>query len=101
MSMSRSLTAALMAVLLAATLAPAENPPAAPGGTVIATSPAPATYAAPTTPLPYGNVVADSSGDRGWVDAEYLLWWMRGQTVPALVTTSPAGTPMSSAGVLG
>lgn len=99
--MSRSLTAALPAVLLVATLAPAESPPAVPGGTVIATSPAPATYAPPTAPLPVGNVVADSSGDRGWVDAEYLLWWMRGQTVPALVTTSPAGTPMSSAGVLG
>jgi len=32
---------------------------------------------------------------------EYLMWWGRGQNIPALVTTSPAGTPQAEAGVLG
>jgi hypothetical protein len=35
------------------------------------------------------------------VEAEYLLWWMKGASVPPLVTSSPAGTPLSQAGVLG
>ncbi len=32
---------------------------------------------------------------------EYLMWWGRGQNIPALVTTSPNGTPQNEAGVLG
>jgi hypothetical protein len=36
-----------------------------------------------------------------WVGAEYLLWRTDGMYVPALVTTSPAGTPRADAGVLG
>ncbi len=32
---------------------------------------------------------------------EYLLWWLKGDGVPPLVTTSPSGTPQASAGVLG
>jgi hypothetical protein len=39
--------------------------------------------------------------DRLWGGAEYLLWWVQGQRVPALVTTSPPGTPIGQAGVLG
>ncbi len=39
--------------------------------------------------------------DRLWVRGDYLLWWMPGFHVPALVTTSPAGTPMAQAGILG
>ena len=35
------------------------------------------------------------------VRGEYLLWWGKGDHVPALVTTSPAGTPRTAAGVLG
>jgi hypothetical protein len=35
------------------------------------------------------------------VEAEYLLWWMKGASVPPLVTTSPPGTPLPQAGVLG
>jgi hypothetical protein len=34
-------------------------------------------------------------------DVELLLWWTKGTHVPALVTTSPAGTPRAEAGVLG
>jgi hypothetical protein len=40
-------------------------------------------------------------GPRGWfVDAQYLMWWTKGRSVPALVTTSPAGTPLANTGVL-
>lgn len=39
--------------------------------------------------------------DRLWIRAEYLYWWTEGMQVPALVTSSPAGTPQTRAGVLG
>lgn len=38
---------------------------------------------------------------RFWVNTEALLWWMKGQQLPPLVTTSPAGTPQNQAGVIG
>jgi len=38
---------------------------------------------------------------RFWVKGEYLLWWLQGDHIPPLVTTSPAGTPAAAAGVLG
>lgn len=37
----------------------------------------------------------------GWVQAEYLSWTQDGMRIPALVTTSTAGTPRAQAGVLG
>lgn len=37
----------------------------------------------------------------GWVQADYLLWYPTGMQVPALVTTSPAGTAQATAGLLG
>src|SRR5580704_2583491 len=36
-----------------------------------------------------------------WIAAEYLLWSTKGDKLPPLITTSPAGTPAASAGVLG
>ena len=39
--------------------------------------------------------------DRIWVEADYLLWWMKGDSLPPLVTTSPPGTIRNQAGVLG
>jgi hypothetical protein len=38
-----------------------------------------------------------------WVyfDADYLLWWVRGAQLPPLVTSSPQGTAIQDAGVLG
>jgi hypothetical protein len=39
-------------------------------------------------------------GGRFWGRAEYLVWWVRGASTPPLVTTSPDGTPVGSAGVL-
>ena len=35
-----------------------------------------------------------------WGSAEFLLWWAKGGVTPALVTTSPSGTPQGAAGVL-
>jgi hypothetical protein len=39
-------------------------------------------------------------GERFWLQAEYLFWWTRGNSLPPLVTTSPAGTPQNQAGVV-
>src|SRR5262249_55505933 len=36
-----------------------------------------------------------------WISAEALVWATKGDHLPALVTTSPDGTPQSQAGVLG
>ena len=47
----------------------------------------------------FGNF--NNSGDRFWVRLEYLNWWTDGTNVPALVTTSPDGTPRETAAVLG
>lgn len=38
---------------------------------------------------------------RFWVNAEFLYWGVRENSIPPLVTTSPAGTPRSVAGALG
>src|SRR5262249_47573832 len=38
---------------------------------------------------------------RIWVRADYLLWWTQGMHLPPLVTTSPVGTSIENAGVLG
>jgi hypothetical protein len=35
-----------------------------------------------------------------WASTEVLLWWGKGSYTPALVTTSPDGTPQADAGVL-
>lgn len=73
--------------------------------------------------LPEGEVIYDQGGfadghpmlDEGtfdawpasylnplvWARADYLLWWTDGMDVPALATTSPAGTLQDEAGVLG
>jgi len=47
------------------------------------------------------NNAEPSNKKRTWADAEFLLWWMRGQNLPAIATTSPIGTSASQAGVLG
>src|SRR5262249_61710566 len=36
----------------------------------------------------------------GWVSVDFLLGWVRGDPLPILVTTSPAGTARAAAGVL-
>ena len=44
--------------------------------------------------LPDDNACAE----RWWVRADYLMWWVQGNRLPPLVTTSPAGTPRPDAG---
>ena len=36
-----------------------------------------------------------------WITGEYLNWSAKGDKLPPLVTTSPPGTPLAQAGVLG
>jgi len=51
------------------------------------------------------SVLADAimhGADRQWwARAEYLVSWRRGQDIPVLVTTSPPGTAVGDAGILG
>lgn len=92
--MTRFPLTALSAVFCFAALATAEAPPAPPAPTAVPLAP-------PSGGVPFEPGCSGPAGDRGWVDAEFLLWWMRGQSLPTLVTTSPAGTPVSTAGVIG
>ena len=43
----------------------------------------------------------DSVHNRFWVRGEFLGWWTKGFATPPLLTTSPAGTDPTQAGVLG
>lgn len=36
-----------------------------------------------------------------WGEADFLLWWSEGLDVPPLLTSSPAGAPANTAGILG
>lgn len=36
-----------------------------------------------------------------WIEADLLLWWLKGASVPPLLSSSPPGTPRNQAGVLG
>lgn len=42
-------------------------------------------------------------GSKGnyWVNADYLMWWIRGSNLPPLLTFSPEGASRENAGVLG
>jgi hypothetical protein len=46
------------------------------------------------------RTLADSNV-RLWANADYMVTFMRGFNLPPLVTTSPPGTPSTSAGILG
>ncbi len=37
---------------------------------------------------------------RAWTNAEYMMWFQKAQNVPALITSSPAGTTAAQIGVL-
>lgn len=51
----------------------------------------------------YGGGGSGNNDSRGplWIRGEYILWWVEGFNTPALVTTSPVGTPQADAGILG
>src|SRR5260370_18514070 len=44
---------------------------------------------------------APADAGQFWVEMEYLAWSVKGDRLPPLVTTSPAGTPQAQAGILG
>ncbi len=48
-----------------------------------------------------GPALHDVLCNRLFFRGEALLWWMKGGETPPLLTTSPANTPQSQAGVLG
>lgn len=107
--------------IAAATLLPAQTPnDAAFFGSPAATSDRPAKkglFPAEATSLPDMKPIAGAGAfaqlppepepadhppqEDFWIQAEYLLWWTRGQAFPPLVTTSPVGTPLAIAGLLG
>ncbi|REK10224.1 MAG: hypothetical protein DWQ37_16580 [Planctomycetota bacterium] len=57
-------------------------------------------------PMGCASGYCGGGGDCGWFPpgffgrAEYIAFWVRGANTPPLVTTSPPGTPVGSAGVL-
>lgn len=65
--------------------------------------------APPASPPSFMDVLAgepvdddsNASPARVWATADYLIAFMTGTSLPPLVTTSPAGTPRATAGVLG
>lgn len=99
------------------TLAPAPAPTATP---IAMPQGPPATSSnPPSTPwssagMPFGNSFQSGCCDgacssctecgpdrRFWFGGEYLLWTTRSMGLPAVVTSSPVGTPRATAGVLG
>lgn len=114
--MRSRIAVAVLASLVAGGLAHGQ-PAAAP---IVPAPPAPA--AAPAVALDVGAAVhpdsavlhegCGSCGDcdcpqvcgpsgRIWAEVDYLWWWMKGSPLPPLITTSPPGTPVGTAGVLG
>jgi hypothetical protein len=94
------LPALLMSMVFGhAALAQTAQTPIAPSVSESTTSAPPAFPAEPAAPH-CGGCYCGPDG-RIWAEADYLLWWVRGAPLPPLVTTSPAGTPQSQAGVLG
>jgi hypothetical protein len=112
MTRANTSTCGLLILWLLSNLAtplPAQQttPPAAPDATATlseseaaATRPSHAAVAAVSDwDLYTGGIYSNTSPL--WVQADYLLWWLNGADMPALVTTSPSGTSRDNAGVLG
>jgi hypothetical protein len=58
------------------------------------------TAAATDLPIKAPPKIPDS-GSLFWAEVDYLAWSVKGDRPPPLVTTSPAGTPLFQAGVIG
>ena len=80
---------------------PAPNAAAAPVGPVAAAPQAGACAPACDACAPSCLSCLCGPPGRLWVSAEWLYWASSGNPLPPLVTTSPPGTPLSSAGVIG
>lgn len=103
--------AAVAASVLWAVSARAQAP--APAGSESSSSAAPAAVGEVPVKAP-SMAVAPVAGTAGactgcgeccdqmlWTSGDFLLGWIQGMTIPPLATTSPAGTPRATAGVLG
>ncbi|HZU36673.1 MAG TPA: BBP7 family outer membrane beta-barrel protein [Gemmataceae bacterium] len=115
--MLKRLAPAVVTALAIATPALAQEPttPSAPtsvadGGTATTQSTPDTAAAAPVVsgdgavvapPVEVGPVALHRKGSQYWFDADFLLGFVRGDPLPPLVTTSPAGTPRINAGILG
>jgi hypothetical protein len=88
---------------------PAQPPPRSAGATDVAGAlPPPSLPTAPVACPPdslWSPAACDCPGcgpaGHFWVGLDYLLWQVKGDSLPPLVTTSPAGTPRAQAGVEG
>src|SRR5437660_5634901 len=79
---------------------PPPGPPPAPLAGALPGAPFTGFAVAPILP-PAAFSPPPTLAGRFWIDNEVLLWWIEGVHLPALVTTSPPGTPAAKAGVLG
>jgi hypothetical protein len=94
----------LMICMLTALVTAAWANAQAPAPSPAVNSPPPTTVIidAPTTDAPsLFSLLPFGPSGRFWGSAEYLLWRIRDPQLPALVTSSPTGTPFATAGVLG
>lgn len=82
---------------VAARLAQYGAPVAQPG---CETPVAPLYSVAPMAPAPVAVAVCPPP-PRHWVNFDALGWWMKGDSLPALVSSSPGNTPLDQAGILG
>jgi hypothetical protein len=76
---------------------PAFLPPPADPRPGVVYMPVPPRPALPTA----GGPLDESPPISAWARAEALLWWVHGKSLPPIFTTSPPGTPVTQAGVLG
>lgn len=51
--------------------------------------------------LPLATKAPPPAAGRFWAEIDYLAWTVKGDKLPPLVTSSPSGTPLLQAGVLG
>lgn len=106
--MTKGFALTLVAVLCLAGQTPADeivptNPTPVAGDAVPNSTPVPqevVTVPAAAPPMAVAEPASSNSVERWWFATDYLLGWVRGSLMQPLVTTSPAGTPLTSAGVL-
>jgi Putative beta barrel porin-7 (BBP7) len=79
---------------------PSEGAPT-PAATASSTPPIDALGACPPDFAEVAGSSPSGSPGRVWVEGELLLWFLRGDALPPLVTTSPSGTARTATGVLG
>jgi hypothetical protein len=83
----------------------AAPPPENPAVVLRPAPPTPAPVYMPVPPRPTlpanGGPLDEQPQVTAWARAEGLMWWVHGKSLPPIFSTSPAGTPVGQAGVLG